>query len=193
MTCQTLLAATSMTIASALGFSRQYRSAHFIQQCLFRHMRRYLLVLEVRAPALRFLGAIPRLRAHWRALTRPTAEIFSHPLTGKLLLDVQVSRQQVRKLGTVEACLDAVLDESNWIEPTSARSDETSSQREWCLIEARARLKQQAIWQRYALTWGSARVYRGQPHSFYRQRKARSIKRRQVKKLVRATQHRFWP
>ena len=182
-----------MTIAAALGFSRQYRGAHFVQQCLFRHMRRYLLVLEARRPELRFLGAIPRLRTYWRALSRPTAEVFSHPVTGELLLDVQVTRQQSRKLGTIEACLDAVLEDSNWVEPALAHESELSALREQCLVEARTRLKHQAVWQRYTLTWGSAWVYRGQPHSFYRQRKARSIKRRQVKKLVRATQHRFWP
>lgn len=102
-----------MTVASALGFSRQYRSAHFVQQCLFRHVRRYLLILEAQQPMLRFLGPIPRLRAHWRALTRPTAEVFSHPITGALFLDIQVSRQQVQKLGTLEACFATALDESN--------------------------------------------------------------------------------
>jgi hypothetical protein len=59
---QTLVAATSSTVAAALGFSRQQRDAYFIQQCLFRHVRRYLLVLDAGAVGVRLIGALPRLR-----------------------------------------------------------------------------------------------------------------------------------
>ena len=59
---QTLVAATSSTVAAALGFSRQQRDAYFIQQCLFRHIRRYLLVLEAGFVGIRLIGALPRLR-----------------------------------------------------------------------------------------------------------------------------------
>ena len=44
---QTLVTATSTTVAAALGFSRQQRRAFFIQLCVFKHIRRYMLLLAV--------------------------------------------------------------------------------------------------------------------------------------------------
>lgn len=59
----TLVAASSTTVAAALGFTRQQRRAYFIQQCLFRHVRRYLLVLSPSSLDLRVRGVFPRLRS----------------------------------------------------------------------------------------------------------------------------------
>lgn len=61
---QTIVAATSITVAAALGFSRQYRHAYFIQQCLFRHMRKYLLLTSSVRLHLRLRGGVPKLRAY---------------------------------------------------------------------------------------------------------------------------------
>lgn len=60
---QTLVAATSMTVAAALGFARQQRRAFFIQQCLFKHVRRYLVLLQSAAWELTLIGVSPRLRS----------------------------------------------------------------------------------------------------------------------------------
>lgn len=100
----TLVAATSLTVASILGFSRQYRRANFIQRCLFRHVRRYLLVLEALSLQLRIRGGIPRLRAYWRSLTAPSMEFYWHPLTEELVADVGVSQRDLRRHGGVAAC-----------------------------------------------------------------------------------------
>lgn len=66
----------------------------FLQQCLFQHMRRYLLVLAHGPMDVRLVGALPRLRTYWRALTRPTEEAFYHPITEELVLDVGVTARQ---------------------------------------------------------------------------------------------------
>jgi hypothetical protein len=46
-------------------------------------------------------------------------------------------------------------------------------------------------WQRYLLCWGVLRVISGSLHGHTRARRARSIKRRRVKRLVRQTHFRF--
>lgn len=43
---QTVVDASTMTVAAALGFSRQHRRAFFLQQCLFRHVRRHMLLFD---------------------------------------------------------------------------------------------------------------------------------------------------
>jgi hypothetical protein len=190
---QTLVAATSSTVAAALGFSRQQRDAYFIQQCLFRHIRRYLLVLEAGVVGLRLVGALPRLRVCWQALTRPTMELFNHPLTGELLLDIRITRQQLKKLGSVQACFDLACEPSNWIESerVGVSAQQLRALKDQCVTAAERRLRSAVAWQRYWLTWGRAWVFHGVPHSVHRQRRARSIKRRHVKRLVKATQYRF--
>jgi hypothetical protein len=89
----TLVAVTSLMVASILGFSRQYRRAAFIQRCLFKHVRRYLIVMEALSLQLRFRGGVPRLRAYWRSLTTPVMEFFRHPITEELLADVTISQR----------------------------------------------------------------------------------------------------
>ena len=59
---QTLVLATTATVAAALGFSRQYRYAFFIQHCLAKHVRRYLLILDAGLLTLRIRGAVPRFK-----------------------------------------------------------------------------------------------------------------------------------
>jgi len=57
-----LVFATSLTVAAVLGFSRQYRLAMFLQRCLFKHLRRYLVVLGCARWNLCFRGGVPQLR-----------------------------------------------------------------------------------------------------------------------------------
>ena len=100
----TVVAATSLTIAAALGFSRQYRHAYFIQQCLLKHFRRYLIVLNLTHLNLQLRGGIPRLRAYWAVLTKPAMELYHHPLTDDLILDIGITEAQSIKRGGAQAC-----------------------------------------------------------------------------------------
>jgi len=44
-THQTIFEATTSTVAAALGFKRQQRGTYFIQQSLFKHLRRAIILL----------------------------------------------------------------------------------------------------------------------------------------------------
>ena len=62
-TMQTIAAASTMTVAAALGFTRQHRRAFFLQQCLFRHVRRHMLLLDTPSWNVLLFGIFPRLRS----------------------------------------------------------------------------------------------------------------------------------
>lgn len=53
---------TSVMVAAVLGYSRRYRRLFFIQQCLFRHVRRCLLVLNPNLLDVVLLGVMPKFR-----------------------------------------------------------------------------------------------------------------------------------
>jgi len=107
------LAATTATVAAVLGFPRQQRGAYFIQQSLFKHLRRALLLLGIQMPVVWLIGALPRLRLFWATLTKATGEVFSHPVTQELVPDVRVTAVQVRRLGSISAALAQVFDPAN--------------------------------------------------------------------------------
>ncbi len=54
-------------------------------------------------------------------------------------------------------------------------------------------LGKRSSWVRYWILWERAWVVALKPHSHWRERVARSIKRRRTKRLVSRAQYRFWP
>lgn len=189
----TLVAASSTTVAAALGFTRQQRRAYFIQQCLFRHVRRYLLVLSPTSLDLRIRGIFPRLRSCWRALTSATGELFAHPHTAALLADIELTALAIQRAGTLETCLTSLLDRVNWVgEARAAALDEGLDQlRLELLAELSSRAHLRAGWRRFQLSWARVFVLHSHVHGYVKHRRARSIKRRQTKRLVRQTMFRF--
>jgi len=150
----TLIAASSLTVAAALGFSRQYRHAYFIQQCLFKHFRRYLLVLNTLRLTAQLRGGVPKLRAYWAVLTNPTLELFHHPITDELLVDLGVTAAQCEKRGGLEACFDLLTEATNWAEPDRAASSAPQLQafkkQYWGVISEDLKLRR--AWVRYRLS-----------------------------------------
>lgn len=189
----TLVAATSVTVATALGFTRKQRKAFFIQQCLFSHMRRYLIVLAPGWLDLRLHGILPRLRSCWRALTRPTGELFAHPLTEELEADIGLTGAAARRVGSPEAWVEATLADVSVISEVGDEGLESglAQLRTSLLSELQTRFSRRAGWRRFSVLWARVLVYQTNPHSYLKKRRARSIKRRQTKRLVRQTQYRF--
>ena len=192
---QTVLAATTATVAAALGFPRQQRGAYFIQQSLFKHLRRALLLLGLQMPVVWLVGALPRLRLFWATLTKATGEVFFHPVTGELVPDVRVTAVQVRRLGSIPTVLAQVLDPANvLLGPSAAEAtDRLAALGRGLAREVASRLRTHRTWQRYWVTWGQVWALGGAARGALRQPRARSIKRRLAKRLVRTTQYRFWP
>ena len=104
-----LYAITGTLLAAALGYSRRYRRMFFIQQCLFRHLRRVLLLLVQGKVEVCFRGIMPRLGAYWRILTRPAQELFLHPLSALPVVDVGVSRRLFDMAGGFHQSVARVL------------------------------------------------------------------------------------
>ena len=51
-------------------------------------------------------------------MTRPINELFYNPVTQELLADIQVTRQQVQKLGSIEACFQLATEATNRVGPS---------------------------------------------------------------------------
>lgn len=150
---QTAFAASSLTVAAVLGFSRQYRAASFIQRCLFKHVRRYLLALGSLQLGLRLYGGIPKLRSYWRALTRPAAEFYRHPLTDELVADIEVTPADAKKHGSAHAAVRFLATEFDLTDGDTSPAMATSAEAFYC-EQRRAllrTLKTQAAWARYRL------------------------------------------
>ena len=90
-------------MAAALGYTRRYRRFFFVQQCLFRHVRRCLLLVSTAPLDVRLGGAMPRFRPLWRALTQPAQECFTHPLSQERVWDVGLRLSLLQRLGTKAA------------------------------------------------------------------------------------------
>lgn len=140
-------------------------------------------------------GIFPRLRSAWRTLTRPSMELYAHPLTEEVVADLGARRHQIKKAGGVEQWLGLVAEEVNWLDlPTGASVESLIFQLQKDLApHITSRLQTHNSWQRYTLEWGKIFILKSHPHSFYRHKRARSIKRRQTKKLIKRTKYRFWP
>jgi hypothetical protein len=81
-------------------------------------------------------------------------ELFNHPLTNELLPDIRITRQQLRKLGSVQACFDLACEPSNWIEAERVGSSAQQLRvlKDLCVAAAERRLRSAPAWQRYWLT-----------------------------------------
>lgn len=93
---QPVFTTTSAWVAAALGYTRRYRRLLFVQQCLYKHTRRNLLLLLSSAAEVWVRGVLPRFRAYWRVLTQPSQEAFLHPITSDVVFDVGLSRRQLK-------------------------------------------------------------------------------------------------
>ncbi len=155
LSCQTLTLTSSTAVAAALGFSRRERRAFFIQKCLFRHVRRFLIVLDSAHWEAHLLGTLPRFRSCWRALSTPSMEFFNHPITSELLADVGVARRRLRRGGSLSVWIDAVFDESNWLplgeEDAVSLASQVGKLRDACQRSLSKHLRTRRHWYRHLL------------------------------------------
>lgn len=189
----TLIFATSTLVGAALGYTRRYRRVFFLQQCLFKHLRRYLLLLLPHQLELQLLGVMPRFRACWRTLNQATNEVFLHPITNSPVYDAGLVRRQLSAAGGGLGCLKVLHAALTDLAFTSVEEKKTfftqfEKDVERALCDAYGRA---VGWQRYEVRWVLLHIRQTHGHGQTRHCRARSIKRRRAKKLVKQTKFRF--
>lgn len=186
---------SSTFLAAALGYTRRQRRLLFIQHCLFKHIRRTLIVLSVRELEVWLLGIMPRFNIFWKTLVRPTMDFFLHPQTNLPLFDLGIAKFRFARCRTAAEALASVY-------PTITNVDvvsDTFFEEAWASFKEkmprglnRAFLRK-TTWCRFKFQCSSLFVWSGVAFGQQKTKKIRSIKKRRAKKLVRQSGFRFWP
>ncbi len=187
-------------ICSAFGYSKKFRALNLIQNCLIKHLRRYLLILGVHTSNLWLSGLVSYFNFYWKTLNSPQQEIYSNPLSGELIGDIGFSKslRSINSSNQQLSYLRGVLEDLK-LERGLDIEDQDNILWLWNSLESYERVEiGQALrtgrsWQRWVLAWGEIVFFPKQNHGFIKTRKARSIKRRRTKILVSTTKYRFWP
>lgn len=190
-----ILCLTTSLVSMAVGLPRRFRGGGVATGLLAAAVRRYAIItFGNTAPVLKLVGILPEFSALWSKLNRPAEEAFEHPITGELLLDTQLERPQA-KPGLAEKVLSKFITEHRF--PADLSSPLTEKERQACTAAAvffydSAAVSSRKTLVRYSLGWGFMFFVHTTLHGFRKAKRARSLKRRQTKKLVRRTQFRFW-
>lgn len=72
-------------MARLLGYPHKYRGARVVETFLAAALRSYLLLYDFFPRTLALRGAFCRFTPFWRLVNAPADQIFSHPLTARLI------------------------------------------------------------------------------------------------------------
>jgi hypothetical protein len=143
-------------------------------------------------------GPLPEFSLFWTRLNSASGEIFLNPLTNDIISDVQPSRDITTQV-QLSSWLNA---EFSRFEFNSTDNAKQSSLKAVSLQDSLAFfLRQLSSYKgstpirwlpRFSVLWATAIAVSLTPHGFTKNKRARSIKKRLSKRLVRRTQFRFW-
>jgi hypothetical protein len=86
-----LYTSTTSLAACAVGLTRGSRASAVALTCLSRALRRYLLVsLYQQRLITQLRGLLPGFSSFWGQLNQPANELFVHPLSRELVLDMRL-------------------------------------------------------------------------------------------------------
>ncbi len=178
---------TASWIAQLLGYSKRYRGSRVVETFTAIAIRSYLLLYPFTPLSLLIKGPVSNFNYIWSTLNSPAGQVFTHPLTGALVWDIKnmsqvsggVSRIKEILAGAFEdACCDADSVPDEAVFEAEAHAIAGSLGERWKT--------------RYKLTWHFIFFAPTAFNKPRRPKKARSIKKRLTKRLVKAVGHRFW-
>jgi hypothetical protein len=202
------------SIAAMFGYSRRYQRASFIRISFFKHLRRYLLTLNQLSLDLRVVGILRQFRLLFKTLNAPANQIFKHPLYDSYLTDFYCvpqslyglisSREELRSYVKTLVLENSLTSDENLPEFTAAVSDEHSgtviselTTFFWSRLQRifsdkpKSRPKREALLCRYVLLWNKVVFLKTNAHTLIKKKRARSIKKRRTKRLVKKAKYRF--
>jgi hypothetical protein len=162
----------------------------------YQLLRRYLVILTPLALGVKVFGAVPFFTAAWRRISRPTNEIFQHPLTGEACADLSLPLAPWTSAREVQSQVQALTTDDTRIDPALPQEKLSPLQAvltSW-FLDRQAMLQTSQltkIW-RYSIEWKQLSFAHPRPHGYVKMRRARGIKRRRAKQIVAQTHRRFW-
>lgn len=203
---------TATSVAAMFGYARRYQRAGFIRQSLFRHFRRYFLVLGSFTCSLGIFGVLRHFRALFKVLNSPSGQAYRHPLSNAWVSDFGLELRSIARKDILNMNKDALsgLVKAHVIDNLTSQittkmmpsaTDEASvseivrdlTEHFWSTLRQSRRLNRYyAYLYRYTLVWEDFSFMKGSLHGFHKFKRARSIKKRRTKRLVKKTKYRFW-
>jgi hypothetical protein len=132
-------------------------------------------------------GSFP---AFWRLVNNPTGQVFLHPMTGEIVYDLAIPRAVADTPETsrdflIESAAEQLNVLGSTITPALLEAETAS------LKAAAARTRSTSV-ARLSLTWAQALFLPTRAGSPRRTKKARSIRKRLAKRLVKLAGYRFF-
>lgn len=177
---------TASWVAQLLGYARRYRGSRIVETFTALAVRSYLLLYPFVRLDLVIKGPLSNFSFIWRTLNSPAGQVFTHPLTGALIWDIKSEGLKTSDLSKARELLVLAFNDADCeggIPPEEAVLD----------AEAHAIAGTSfARWKaRYKLLWGFVFFAPSAFNKPRRAKKARSIRKRIAKRLVRAVGQRF--
>lgn len=176
---------TGSWIAHLLGYPRKYRGVKLIEAFMGSALRSYLMLYNFVPFCLCLKGAFFNFNFFWKTVNNPSGQIFAHPITMEVLWDIRVPADISHSLDRLKEFMAASAEEFG-------RGGLPSLDDEILDYEAKTLKGLLPHRVRCALTWGQVFFLPTRLNKPRRPKKARSIRKRLSKRLVRASGRRFW-
>lgn len=176
--------------ARLLGYPKKFRGARVVEVFTILALRAYLLLYGFWPLSLAVRGALGNFAPLWRLLNSPSGQIFPHPLTGAWVWDVGLPRGVA---GAPEHAASRLLELFADLAPQGAPlPDGAEVAAEASLFAAALSRSPASTVARLHLTWGQVVFFPTLVATPRRTKRARSVRKRLAKRLVRLAGRRFF-
>jgi len=186
---------TGSWVAHLLGYGRKHRGSKLIETFTAVAVRSYLLVHHFVPLSLVVKGPFANFNFFWRQINTPASQVFFHPIAATVLWDVRAPRELGRTKEDLAQWLSASLLEFGSPDVAEA-APLVLEQALKDAVDLWAGLGATSAWRyrqaAYRFSWASVFFAPTRLSRPRRAKKARSIRKRLAKRLVRAAGRRFW-
>lgn len=170
-----------------MGYGRKYRGSRLIETFLAMALRTYLLTYPFAPIALCLKGSVASFGPLWRTINTPADQIFINPISHSYTWDVSPQPRAMGGLKGARVALAALFADLNRGQPRPPRGSELDMAAHLVGVGPMARGK--AL---YRLTWKQVIFLPTAINQPRRAKRARGIRKRMAKRLVRTAGRRFW-
>lgn len=175
---------TGSWVAHLLGYTRKYRGAKLVETFMGSAIHSYLVLYHFVPLCLRVRGPFFNFNFFWKTINSPSNQVFIHPIAKVIIWDIRLPVSVSSSFEEVREAMAAAVGEFG-------RGGVPSLDDEILDYEAKATTPSNLI-NRYRFSWDQVLFLPTRIDRPRRAKKARSIRKRLSKRLVRASGRRFW-
>jgi hypothetical protein len=175
---------TGSWVACLLGYSRKYRSAKLVETFMGSAIHSYLALYHLTPLCLKVRGPFFNFNFFWKTINSPSNQVFIHPIAKVLIWDIRLPISTNSSFEEIREAMAGAVGEFG-------RGGVPSLDDEILDYEAKAIAAADLI-NRYRFSWDQVLFLPTRISRPRRAKKARSIRKRLAKRLVRASGRRFW-